>query len=142
MKLASSAGISVIEVILVANGYPKRFVIDFGKPKRPSQQLSTTTPDTARGFCILPYIKGTTEPIKRILSNYNIIVAQNHTRPSEICFQNRKIQYLKIRLVAPFTRSHAKIVTRVILGKRNANFLLASKNTGKRWNINTRKSQL
>ena len=65
-----------VTAALVANGYPKCFAIDVGKPKRPSQQLSTTAPDAARGFCILPYIKGTTEPIKRILSNYNIKVAQ------------------------------------------------------------------
>ena len=38
------------------------------------------------------------------------------------------------------TRFHAKIVTRVISGNRNANFLLALKNTRKRWNINTRKA--
>ena len=67
---------------------------------------------------------------------------KNHTKPSGICFLNRKTQYQKIRLVAPSTRSHAKIVTRVISGKPNANFLLALKNTRKRWNINTRKSQL
>ena len=60
----------------MANSYLKCFVTDVGKPKRPSQQLSTTAPDAARGFCILPYIKGTTEPINQILSNYNIKVAQ------------------------------------------------------------------
>ena len=31
---------------------------------------------TLLGFCILPYIKGTSEPIKRVLSNYNIKVAK------------------------------------------------------------------
>ena len=52
-----------VTAALVANGYPKRFVIDVGKPKRLAQQLvSTTAPDTAKGFCILPYIKGTSEP--------------------------------------------------------------------------------
>ena len=61
-----------VTAALVANGYPKRFVIDVGKPKRLAQQLSTTAPDTAKGFCILPYIKGTSEPIKRILTNHNI----------------------------------------------------------------------
>ena len=45
-------------------------------------------------------------------------------------------------VVSTDDRSHAKIVTRVISGKPNANFLLALKNTRKRWNINTRKSQL
>ena len=51
-------------------------MIDVGKPKRLAQQLSTTGPDAAKGFCILQYIKGTSEPIKRILSNDNIKVAQ------------------------------------------------------------------
>ena len=60
---------------LSANGYPKRFVIDASKPKRPSPQTPATAPDDKRGFCILPYVKGTTEPIKRILNNYNIKVA-------------------------------------------------------------------
>ena len=65
-----------VTAALVANGYPKRFVIDVGKSKRLAQQLSTTAPDAAKGFCILPYIKGTSEPIKRILRNHNIKVAQ------------------------------------------------------------------
>ena len=124
-----------VTAALLANGYPKRFVIDVGKPKPPVQQLSTAAPDDAKGFCILPYIKGTSEPIKRKL-------LKNHTKPSGICFLNRKIQFRKIRLVVPSTRSLAKIVTKVISGKPNANFLLALKNTRKRWNINTRKSQL
>ena len=42
----------------------------------PAIQLSTTAPDAAKGFCILPYIKGTSEPIKQILSNHNIKVGQ------------------------------------------------------------------
>ena len=58
-----------------ANGYPKRFVIDARKRKRPSLQTAETAQDDKKGFCILPYVKGTTEPIKRILSNYNIKVA-------------------------------------------------------------------
>ena len=55
-----------------ANGYPKRLVIHASKPKQPSQQTPATAPDDNKGFCILPYVKGTTEPIKRILSNYNM----------------------------------------------------------------------
>jgi len=65
-----------VTAALVANGCPKRFVIDVGKPKRLAQQRSTTAPDAAKGFRILPYIKGTSEPIKRILSNHNMKVAQ------------------------------------------------------------------
>ena len=68
-----------VTAALVANGYPKRFVIDVGKPKRPAQQqLSTTAP--ARVHRMLQrasvFYKGTSEPIKRILSNHNIKVAQ------------------------------------------------------------------
>ena len=53
-----------VTAALVANGYPKRFVIDVGKPKRPAQQLSTTAPDAAKGFCIIH-----TSPAHRSLSN-------------------------------------------------------------------------
>ena len=40
-----------------------------------SQQTPAIAPDDKKGFCILPYVKGTTEPIKPILSNYNIKVS-------------------------------------------------------------------
>ena len=74
-----------ITAALVANDYPKHFVIDVSKPKQPSQLSSKTAPDAARGFGILLYIKGTTESIKRVLSNYNIKVAQKpHQTSSRI----------------------------------------------------------
>ena len=60
---------------LLANGYQKRFIIDDGKLKRSPQQSSATALVTVNNMYILPYIKGTTEPIKRILSNYGIKVA-------------------------------------------------------------------
>jgi len=60
---------------LTANGYQIRFIIDGSKPKRSPQQSSAATPDAMNNLYILPYIKGTTEPIKRILSNYDIKVA-------------------------------------------------------------------
>ena len=37
---------------LSANGYPKSFVIDGSKPKRPSLQTPATAPDDKKGFCI------------------------------------------------------------------------------------------
>ena len=55
------------------------------------------TPDAARGFCILPYIKGTTEPISsEFLAVTTSKLLKNHTRPSGICFLNRKFQHRKI----------------------------------------------
>ena len=59
----------------MASGYLKWFIIDGGKPKRSPQQSSATALDAMKNLCILPYIKGTTEPIKRILSNCGIKVA-------------------------------------------------------------------
>ena len=60
---------------LRTNGYAKRLVIHASKPKQPSQQTPATVTDDRKGFCILPYVKSTTEPIERILSNYHIKVA-------------------------------------------------------------------
>ena len=62
---------------LMANGYPKQFIIDGNKPERSPQQWSATAPDAMNNLCRLPfpYIKGTTDPIKRISSNYDIEVA-------------------------------------------------------------------
>ena len=70
-----------------------------------------------------------TSRVQRSLSSefWAIITSKllkNHIRPSGICFPKQKIQYRKIRIVAPFTQSHAEIVIRVISGKRNANFQL------------------
>ena len=47
---------------LITNVYPKRFVINGG-------------PDTVGNFCVFPYMKGTSEPIKRILGDYDVKVA-------------------------------------------------------------------
>ena len=50
---------------LLANGYPKRFIIDSSKPKRSPQQSVAAAPEDVKSFCVLPYVKGTREPIKR-----------------------------------------------------------------------------
>ena len=60
---------------LMANGYPKRFIIDSSKPKRSPQQSVAAALEDGKSFCIQPYVKGTTEPIHRVLNNYNIKVA-------------------------------------------------------------------
>ena len=61
---------------LLANGYPKQFIIDSSKPKRSPQQSAAAAPEDVKSFCVLPaHVKGTAEPIKRVLNNYNIKVA-------------------------------------------------------------------
>ena len=60
---------------LMANGYPKRFIINSSKPKWSPQQSVAAALEGGKSFCIQPYIKGTTEPIHRVLNNYNNKVA-------------------------------------------------------------------
>ena len=52
--------------------------INSSEPKRPLQQPVAVMPGDVRSFCVLPYVKGTTELIKWVLNNnynYNIKVA-------------------------------------------------------------------
>ena len=42
---------------------------------RSPQQSVAAAPEDVKSFCVLPYVKGTTEPIKRVLNSYNIKVA-------------------------------------------------------------------
>ena len=64
-----------VTLALLANGYPKRFIINSSQPKRSSQQSVAAAPEDKKSFCVLPYVQGTTEPIKRVLNNYNVKVA-------------------------------------------------------------------
>jgi len=117
---------------LRSNGYPKRFVIHASKPKRPSQQMPATAPDDKKGFCILPYVKGTTEPIKRILSNYNIKVALKPHHTIGNLFPKPKNPILKDQTRAQFIQFPVKVVTKATSGKRNENFPPGSENIKKR----------
>ena len=40
-----------------------------------AQQSAGAAPEDKKTFCVLPYVQGTTEPIQRVLNNYNIKVA-------------------------------------------------------------------
>ena len=64
-----------VTLALLANGYPKRFIINSSQPKRSPQQPVTAAPEDEKSFCVLPYVQGTTEPIKRVLNSYNVKVA-------------------------------------------------------------------
>ena len=75
---------------LLANGYPKRLIIDSSKPKRSPQQSVAATPEDRKSFRVLPYVKGTTEPIKAVLINYNIKVALKPHQTIGSLFPKRK----------------------------------------------------
>ena len=66
--------ISTLEV----NGYPKHFIIEVSKSNKSSEEMSASkyvNDESGNKFCMLPYIQGTSEPIKRILEHFGIKVA-------------------------------------------------------------------
>ena len=58
---------------LQSNGYPKRFILNASKPKSPLNQPLTGA-ESEEKYCTIPYVSGTSEPIKRVLDNYGIKV--------------------------------------------------------------------
>jgi hypothetical protein len=61
--------------ILGENDYPKRFLNDCLRSPVCRNQNNSEGDTSVKGYAIVPYIQGVTEPIKRILSNCNIKVA-------------------------------------------------------------------
>ena len=59
---------------LQSNGYPKRFILDASKPKPPLKD-TVNVAESGRGYSTIPYVNGTSEPIKRVLENHGIKVA-------------------------------------------------------------------
>ena len=51
---------------LQSNGYPKRFILDANKPKPPLKDTINAA-ESGRGCITIPYVSGTSEPIKRVL---------------------------------------------------------------------------
>ena len=118
-------------------------MIDVGKPKRLAQQLSTTAPDAAKGFCIiLPYIKGTLEPIKRILSNHNIKVAQKPHQTIGNLFPKPKDPVAKDQTRGAIYSIPCKDCDKSYIGETKRKFSTRRKEHQKAVEHNTRKSQL
>jgi hypothetical protein len=57
------------------NNYPKRFLNDCLRSPVCRNQNNSKGDTSVKGYAIVPYIQGVTEPIKKILSNCNIKVA-------------------------------------------------------------------
>lgn len=72
---------------MMANGYPQKFLTDVEKKRVLKGHIKTSPEELVReffervepspiaGFASLPYIKGLTEPLKRLLKSYDIRVA-------------------------------------------------------------------
>ena len=54
---------------LQSNGYPKRFILNASKPKPPLNHPLTGA-ESEKVYCTIPYVSGTSEPIKRVLDNH------------------------------------------------------------------------
>ncbi|XP_068756315.1 uncharacterized protein [Montipora capricornis] len=79
---------------LQSNGYPKRFILSASKPKPPLNH-PLTDPESEGKYCTIPYVSGTSEPIKRVLDNHGIKVTFNPTRQLARYFQSRKTKWTR-----------------------------------------------
>ena len=61
--------------VLGENDYPKRFLNDFLRSPVCRNQNNSEGDTSVKGYATVPFIQGVTEPIKRILINYNIKVS-------------------------------------------------------------------
>ena len=79
-----------VTAALVANGYPKRFVIDVAKPKRLAQQLHRML----QRVSVLYHISRAHGSLSNefwVITTSKLL--KNHTKPSGLWFLNRKTQY-------------------------------------------------
>ena len=67
--------------------------------------------EPATGFAVIPYIQGVTEPIKRILNNHNVKVAQKPFQTLGHIFAKRKDPVTKEQLTGAIILFHAMTVT-------------------------------
>ena len=80
--------------VLKVNGYPNTFLRNCLKPVTPSLNNSGDEV-SATGFAVIPYIRGVTEPIKRVLSSHNVKVAQKPLQMLSHIFAKPKDPVLK-----------------------------------------------
>ena len=76
----------------MSSGYPRKFIADVQKRQRKTDMIlepeelvreffaSVDPPTTSIGYAVLPYIKGLTEPLTRVLRKYDIKVSNKPVR--------------------------------------------------------------
>ena len=113
---------------LQSNGYPKRFILDASSFK-PSVKDTTPLAESVRRYSTIPYVSGTSEPIREFWKTMASKWHLNPIRQLARCFQNRKTKWIKKILVIPFTTFHVLIAARVTLAKRRENSKQEKANT-------------
>ena len=75
--------------VLKDNGYPANFLPNCCKPVTSSRNISVDKVSTT-GSSFVPYIRGVTKPIRRILASHNVKVAQKRFQTLEHIFSKPK----------------------------------------------------
>ena len=95
---------------LISNGYPKKFIqqVESNRVKRqnrtpPPEELvhmffGVVEPKSNYNYAVLPYIKGLTEPLKRLLKPYDIRVTTKPLSTLEQMFPSIKDRPLLVEL--------------------------------------------
>ena len=91
---------------LTANNYPANFIHNGHQPKR-QQEVNDTDP---RGMVILPYAKGFSERIAKVLRGFNIKVVHKPIRTISNILKSQKTRSRKKLPEESGTRSNVKIV--------------------------------
>ena len=81
---SKAEGRKYVSNVLKVMGYTKNFLRNCRKPVTTSSIPNEREPAT--GFAIIPYIRGVTEPIKRIQYSHNVKVAQKPFQTLEHIF--------------------------------------------------------
>ena len=86
----------------MSNGYPRKFITDVQKRQRKKDMIpepeelvreffaSVDPLTTSSGYAVLPYIKGLTEPLTRVLRKYDIKVSNKPVRTLQQDFPSPK----------------------------------------------------
>ena len=102
------------------NNYPQKFLQNLSNECSSINNADSEVEPS--GFAVIPYVKGTSEPIKRVLGKYNVKTALKY-------FQNRKISLKKNKWKVRFIPSCVGIANKSTSDKRSGNSEPVWKNT-------------
>ena len=116
---------------MLANGYLKRFIINLSQPKRLPQQPVIATLEDKKSFCVLPYVQGTTEPIKRIVNNYNVDVTLKPHQTIDNLFPKPKDPVPKDQVCGVIYSIPCKDCNQLYIGETKRKFITRLRQHGK-----------
>ena len=120
-----------------SNGYPTKFINDVYKRLKTNKETAAPEelvreffalvdpPTTSRNYAVLPYIKGLTEPLTRVLRNFDIRVFNliNQLKQSNKNSHHLKTDHMPISRRVLFT----KLIARTVNGATSEKLVVALK---------------